>query len=105
MYVLALDVLLGPLDLGDFLNKKCFTEYTSFLASDNRHKWMPFPERKLMTNDFVIPGGSHESDAPSAPLNTPVYGSLGCVPVPSQENALVQDLLFCFIGVPGNDLI
>ena len=44
-----------------------------------------------------------EQDHPSMHGNggTPVYGSLGCVPVPSQENALVQDLLFCFVGIPG----
>ena len=52
---------------------------------------------KMMTMFLV------EQDHPSMHGNgTPVqYGSLGCVPVPSQENALVQDLLFCFVGIPG----
>ena len=75
-------------------------------GSGGNRKWMPFPGRKLMTNDFVVADAPAAADPESGIGNRSgsggsFYGSLGCVPVPSQENALVQDLIFCFIGVPG----
>ena len=64
----------------------------SFSGGDSGRRGLPFPSRKLLTNDF----SSCDDDI----LNQQ-FGSLGCVPVASQENKLVQDLLFCFIGIPG----
>ncbi len=51
-----------------------------------------FAERKLLTLDFV-PDFKTESDRP--------IGALSCVPVSSQETAIVQDLLYCFVGING----
>lgn len=51
-----------------------------------------FKERKLLTLDFLVDfeDGSNRD-----------YGELSCVPVSSQETAIVQDLLYCFIGING----
>ena len=51
-----------------------------------------FQERKLLTLDYVV---DFESE------NSQDYGALSCVPVSSQESAIVQDLLYCFIGING----
>ena len=52
-----------------------------------------FPERPLLTLDFLPPTRSDER-----------IGPLGAIPVPSQESAVIDDLLYCLIGVEGTHL-
>jgi gamma-tubulin complex component 2 len=51
-----------------------------------------FQDRKLLTSDFVT---DFKVDSERD------FGPLSCVPVASQESAIVQDLLFCFVGING----
>ena len=50
-----------------------------------------FSQRPLLTWDFVNADMSQNAN----------YGPLSCVPISSQETAIVQDLLFCLIGISG----
>ena len=51
-----------------------------------------FQDRPLLTLDYV-PGYKNE--------HSQDYGLLSCVPVASQESSIVQDLLYCFVGING----
>jgi hypothetical protein len=51
----------------------------------------PFSQRPFLTLDFTNSGQPVSSD----------YGPLSSVPVSSQESSIVQDLLYCFIGISG----
>jgi hypothetical protein len=57
-------------------------------AFHNRKKRL-FPERPFLTLDFLPPTEEGKRDK---------VGSLGAIPVPSQESAVIEDLLYCFIG-------
>ena len=66
----------------------------------------PFSHRKHLTNDFVLDDSEYNTnecsnDPKYSERQTRVTGSLACVPVASQESAIVRDLLFCFIGIGG----
>ena len=52
----------------------------------------PFNLRPFLTMDFTSNLELRDNST---------YGPLSCVPVHSQEVAIVQDLLYCFIGIPG----
>ena len=52
-----------------------------------------FQERKYLTLDYV--------QSSEIVQDGPDYGPLSCVPVASQEMSIVQDLLYCFIGING----
>ena len=51
----------------------------------------PFSQRPFLTLDFSSSDSIKNSN----------FGPLSCVPVSSQETAIVQDLLYAFIGIPG----
>lgn len=55
--------------------------------SDHRHKRL-FPDRAFLTMDFL----------PSENLIKSNVGKLGPLPIPSQESAIIEDLLFCLMG-------
>ncbi len=55
-----------------------------------------FPERPFSTLDFVASGEDESRDGRVGPL--------GAIPVPSQESAVIEDLLYCFIGIEGSHL-
>ncbi len=54
----------------------------------SRQPQRPFPNRPHLTLDFLDP--EHLLDSSS--------GELGGIPVPSQESAIIEDLLYCFVG-------
>ena len=63
----------------------------------------PFSHRPHLTNDFVLDEAGSEATDHKFPgkESRRQIGSLACVPVASQESALVRDLLFCFVGIGG----
>jgi gamma-tubulin complex component 2 len=65
----------------------------------------PFSHRTYMTNDFVLNDTENDRqedrNGPGFNHRRKQIGSLACVPVASQESALVRDLLFCFVGIGG----
>lgn len=64
----------------------------------------PFSHRPHLTNDFVLENPDNEGTDHKFATSTQSrrqIGSLACVPVASQESALVRDLLFCFVGIGG----
>ena len=65
----------------------------------------PFSHRTHLTNDFVLDEGDYETKEERCGTGVGEHkrqiGSLACVPVASQESALVRDLLFCFVGIGG----
>ena len=69
----------------------------AFLEAPGSSKQIQFPkmfqDRKYLTLDYVK-SSEIEQDGPE-------YGPLSCVPVSSQEMSIVQDLLYCFIGING----
>ena len=89
-----------PTDLRDItekvkhhLNSKAFMMEQAAINQANKNKVSKaFQERKLLTLDFVT---DYKEDDPRD------IGPLSCVPVSSQESAIVQDLLFCFVGING----
>ena len=75
------------------LGSKAFLESANAANLANQNK-VPkiFQDRKLLTLDFVT---DYKEDI----LRD--VGPLSCVPVSSQESAIVQDLLYCFVGING----
>ena len=53
-----------------------------------------FGHRPFLTLDFVNTDLAQNSN----------FGPLSCVPISSQESAIVQDLLYCFIGISGTHI-
>ena len=62
-------------------------------AAPQRKKRL-FPERPYLTLDFL----------PSKELIHANIGPLGKIPVSSQESAVIEDLLFCFVGIEGTHI-
>ena len=76
----------------------------SAVDSNNYARPGPFSHRTHLTNDFLLiqDKDSHdEINIPKTNERKRNVGSLACVPVASQESALVRDLLFCFVGIGG----